>query len=187
MSITPKSIPQITREQLIARLSQSPAIPSFAIDIDRVFLVGIRGYYRDTMGRKGVNDRGIYDDAMFLVGQDHFSTYNANTDPSSPFKKHLATLRTGLWFYKLGTHGLNRPAAQRYQALVQAAPVTVDRDGEKSETGYFGINIHRGSINSTSSAGCQTIVPAQWPAFIATVKDQLAREGQKTIPYALIL
>lgn len=182
MGIIPKSVPQITREQLLARVPMLTREQTAG-----VFLVGIRGYYRDSMGRANVNDRGIYDDAMILVGHNHFSTYNANTDPSASFKKHLATLRPGIWSYKLGIHGLNRPAAQRYQALVQAAVVTVDRDGEKSDTGFFGINIHRGSTNSTSSAGCQTIVPAQWPSFIAAVKDQLSRAGQKTIPYALIL
>lgn len=179
MAISPKSRPQMSRSGLFAR-------PEVGKVKAPVFLVGVRGYYRDTMGRKGVNDRGLYDDALVLVGPDHFSTFNANTDPSQQYKKHLATLRTGLWCYKLGTHGLNRPAAQRYQALVQAAKVTVDRDGEGAETGFFGINIHRGGVNSTSSLGCQTVPPAQWDAFIANVKDQLARANQKVIPYLLI-
>ncbi|QUS39568.1 hypothetical protein RPMA_12515 [Tardiphaga alba] len=177
MSIVPKSLPQITRDALIAKVA--------GLKISQpVFLVGMRGYYLDTMGKPKVNDRGVYDDAMILVGPNHFSTYNANTDPSV-FRKHIASLRPGLWSYRLGIHGLSKPKAQQYQALVQADKVTVDRDGEGAETGYFGINIHRGGVNTTSSLGCQTIVPAQWPAFIANVKDQLARAGQKTIPYAL--
>ncbi|QUS40565.1 hypothetical protein RPMA_18275 [Tardiphaga alba] len=177
MSIVPKSLPQITRDALLAKVA--------ALKISQpVFLVGMRGYYLDTMGKPKVNDRGIYDDAMILVGPNHFSTYNANTDPSV-FRKHIASLRPGLWSYRLGIHGLSKPKSQQYQALVQADKVTVDRDGEGAETGFFGINIHRGGVNTTSSLGCQTIVPAQWPAFIANVKDQLARAGQKTIPYAL--
>lgn len=178
MSIIPKSIPQITRDALLAKIAP--------LKIKQpVFLVGMRGYYLDTMGKPKVNDRGIYDDAMILVGPNHFSTYNANTDPSYSYRKHLASLRPGLWTYKLGTHGLSRPKSQQYQALVQADKVTVDRDGEGADTGYFGINIHRGGVNTTSSLGCQTIVPQQWPVFIANVKDQLARANQKTIPYAL--
>lgn len=175
----PRNIPQITRESLL------PKVAALKIPLP-VYLVGVRGYYLDSMGVPGKNDRGIYDDAMILVGPNHFSTYNANTDPSYSYRKHLACLRTGLWSYKLGTHGLSRPKEQRYQALVQAGQVTVDRDGEGPDTGYFGINIHRGSTNTTSSLGCQTIPPPQWPAFIAAVKDQLTRAEQKTIPYALI-
>lgn len=148
-------------------------------------LVGIPGYYLDTMGKPGENDRGIYDDAIILISQEAHVTFNANTDPSS-FRKGIATLKPGLWQYKLGIHGLSKPANRRYEALVQAAPVTVHRDSQGDETGYFGINIHRGSYNSTSSLGCQTIFPDQWPAFIALVKSELKRTGLKTIPYLLV-
>lgn len=150
--------------------------------VDRVALVGCRGYYRRSVEE---NQRGVYDDAIFLITPETFAAFNANVDPSI-FRTHIATLRKGLWKYKLGTHGLNKPAAQRYTALVQAEKVTVDRDGEKSETGWFGINIHRGGVNGTSSLGCQTIVPDQWPAFIAMVKSELTRHGQKVLPYLLV-
>lgn len=170
----PRTIPQITLQDLSAMVS--------GLKISQpVYLVGLRGY--DAPEK---NARGIYDDAMILVGPNHLSTYNANTDPSYAFQKHLASLKPGLWEYKLGIHGLSKPEAQQYQALVQAAEVTVERDGEGLDTGFFGINIHRGGVNTTSSLGCQTIVPDQWPTFIENVKEQLARAGQKTIPYALI-
>ena len=67
------------------------------------------------------------------------------------------------------------------------------RDGSPPcpDTGYFGVNIHRGGTSTTSSEGCQTLPPAQWPAFIAAAQDQARRvQGGKwkrvTIPYALI-
>jgi lysozyme len=55
----------------------------------------------------------------------------------------------------------------------------------------FGINIHRGGWNGTSSEGCQTIPPDQWPAFIATVTDQVKRLAgagwrRETITYVLL-
>lgn len=151
---------------------------------DAVAIVGIRGYYRDTMGRPGVNDRGIYDDALFIVSPSAFVSFNGNVDPSVE-RKAIAVLQPGVWRYKIGIHGLSRPAAQRYKALVQAGSVTVLRDQGGHDTGMFGINIHRGGINGTSSLGCQTIPPSQWPAFIALVESELKRAGQATVPYVL--
>lgn len=148
-------------------------------------LVGIRGYYKDSMGKKGVNDRGIYDDAIFLVAPECFLAFNGNCDPGY-YKHRVANLKEGVWQYKIGIHGLSKPAPKRYKALVQAAPVTVIRDQVGPDTGYFGINIHRGGANSVSSAGCQTIVPEQWPSFILSVELQMKKIGQKTIPYLLI-
>ena len=63
--------------------------------------------------------------------------------------------------------------------------MTVSRDGENGETGYFGINIHRGGANTTSSLGCQTIYPDQWEAFFALVKGEMKRAGQAVVPYLL--
>jgi len=150
-----------------------------------VALVGIRGYYLDTMGEPAKNDRGIYDDAILLVSREAHIAYNANCDPSA-FRPGIANLKAGIWQYRLGIHGLSKPVSRQYEALVQAAAVTVSRDGRGDETGWFGINIHRGSYNSTSSLGCQTIYPDQWQAFIATVKSEMKRAGVKVIPYLLV-
>lgn len=175
----PPARPRATREQVVARLAAAGVGTAVA-------LVGARGYYRDTMGAPGRNDRGIYDDALFVVSPETFAAFNANTDPTAQPRPRLAVLRAGLWRYKVGIHGLNRPAAQRYTALVQAADVTVDRDVTGADTGLFGINIHRGGNGTTSSLGCQTIPPVQWPAFIALVQQELKRHGQKEIPYLLL-
>lgn len=151
---------------------------------DPVALLGVRGYYRDTMGEPGRNDRGIYDDALFLSSPSCHVAFNANTDPSIA-RKGVAVLAPGLWRYKVGIHGLSKPAELQYRALVQAAEVTVFRDGQGPDTGWFGINIHRGSREATSSLGCQTVYPTQWDAYIALVQDQLARFAQISIPYLL--
>jgi lysozyme len=146
---------------------------------DAVVLIGKRGWYA-----KNDNERGIYDDAIFFHSPSGVIIFNANTDPTCfgfnpSVGKGFASLKTGLWRYKIGQHRDIRPA------LVQAEPVTIRRDGGKEETGYFGINIHPGSYNSTSSEGCQTIWPDQWQAFIHLVVGELKRYEQTSVQYLL--
>jgi lysozyme len=152
---------------------------------DDFALLGVRGYYLYSMGAAGVNDRNIYDDAIMLVTPTAYVTFNANTDPGA-FRTGIANLKPGVWRYKVGTHNISKPPEQRYTALVQAAPVTVVRDGQGEQTGWFGINIHRGGYTRTSSLGCQTIPPSQWGAFIALVKEEMRRHGRPEIPYVLM-
>jgi len=173
---TPPARPQQSREETARILAARGVVAPVAI-------LGVRGYYKRTAGDPTRNDRGIYDDALFVVTPSTYATFNANTDPSADYRPGLACLRPGLWWYKVGTHGLSRPPAQRYTALVQAGPVTVDRDGEGPDTGWFGINIHRGATRSTSSLGCQTIPPSQWPEFIELVRTAA---GKREIPYLLV-
>lgn len=161
-----------------------------------LIVVGQRGYYRDTMGAPKVNDRGIYDDAIFLTSPSAFAAFNANTDPSiyrkgqgSGAKKGIATLKPGAWF----VHRFDKHKG-KYLALCQRlGPVTVTRDGDPpyDDTGMFGINIHRGGYSTTSSEGCQTIHPDQWESFISLAVDQARRyHGEQwnnvVIPYVLL-
>jgi hypothetical protein len=159
-------------------------------------IIGIRGYYFNTLGSPLSNDRNIYDDALFVYSDNAYVSYNANTDPSSyregvgsGAQKGMPHLKPGVYFsYRLGLH------RGEYLALVQqVAPVTVIRDGKPpyEETGYFGINIHKGSLNTTSSLGCQTIYPSQYESFINNVKDQAmrffgSRWNATAIPYILL-
>jgi hypothetical protein len=161
-----------------------------------LIVTGIRGYYKNTMGAPGVNDRGIYDDALFIDTPSVTAAYNGNTDPSRYKKgrgtgenKGMAVLKPGAWFaHQFDLHN------GKYLALCQrAAVVTVIRDGDPpyEDTGWFGINIHRGSYNATSSLGCQTIHPDQWPSFIGLAVDQSKRYygqnwKQKIVPYILL-
>lgn len=191
--LVPASKPQMTREALLAKIKQSH--PNFTPPL--FFVAGIRGYYLDSMGEKGSNDRCLYDDAIFLVGKTGIVAFNANTDPSA-FKRGIASLVPGVWpVYKFDKH--RGQTAAPYLALCQrAGNVKVLRDGKEGgkpteDIGSFGINIHRGGSFTTSSLGCQTIPPAQYDGpegFIATAQA-MAKEanGEKyaEIEYTYVL
>ena len=175
----PPSRPQQAKSKTQALLTKA------RVD-DAVALVGIRGYYRDSMGVPGENDRGIYDDAIFLVSPNAYAAFNANTDPSVR-RAGIAVLKPGVHRYRKGKHGLSKPGGG-YPALRPANPaeeLPVTRDGQGDSMG-IAINIHRGGYNSTSSEGCQTIYPSQWESFISLLYSEMDRAGQKTIPYLLV-
>lgn len=183
----PKSRPQKSKdstERLLRSAGVDPAVNPCA-------LMGVRGYYLDTMGKKGANDVGIYDDAIFFVSPNAYLSVNANTDPSV-LKQNVSTLKPGLYLYRKGKHGLSKPGGG-YPAF---RPATKDEELPTSrfnaKTGkYFdstgvAINIHKGGYNTTSSLGCQTVYPDQWLSFQTLAYSEMDRYGQKTIPYLLI-
>ncbi len=155
--------------------------------VTRLSVVGVRGYYNNSMGKKNVNDRGIYDDGIFVISPDTFTSFNGNTDPSVRYKTGRAMLRAPQRVvYKPGYHGYGRRSG--HPAFRQENDVVVRRDGgvgngtpigdgyfKDSRESRFWINLHRGGRASTSSAGCQTVPPNQWPAFYALVRLQLDR------------
>lgn len=192
-TIIPGSRPRLSAEELNAK------IQPYNVDRQRypLIVVGIRGYYKNDMGAPGVNDRGIYDDALFIDTPSGTVAFNGNTDPTGYRRgrgtgstKGMASLKNGAWYvHKFAKH------KGQYLALCQrAGDVTVMRDGDPdyADTGSFGINIHRGAPNSTSSLGCQTIHPSQWESFIATAVDQAKRYygddewKNKIVPYILL-
>ena len=176
--IVPPSQPRVS-PQVVERIARTLGK---AYD---VVLVAFRGYYRDTMGEKGKNDIGVYDDAIVLVSPNVFLAVNANTDPSI-HRKGIATLVPGIHLYRKGRHGISRgpgyPALRPANAR-EALPVT--RHGREGVFDGIAINIHKGSYHSTSSEGCQTVYPPQWDGFIKTVYSEMDRYGQKEIPYIL--
>ena len=189
----PAARPRASRSELIAAVHATYPAYDFT---DRLTVVGVRGYYRDTLGAVGRNDRAIYDDALFIVSDDAFVAFNANTDPSGYRKGKGASAAKGMASLDAGLYRVHRFDLHRgqYLALCQrAGQVTVTRDGDPpyQDTGMFGINIHRGGVNGTSSEGCQTLPPDQWPAFIATAQDQAKRVNgaswkSEVVPYVLL-
>jgi lysozyme len=191
IEMIPSSKPKASREKVLAAAytawrKQFPKDP-----LPEMFVVGMRGYYLDTMGKPGANDRGIYDDAIFVFGKDGtFASFNANTDPSA-FRKGVASLMPGWHPYKPGNHGISRPGggypAFRPNTKGEALPVT--RDGESSVPSKrpgIAINIHKGGRTTTSSLGCQTLHPDQWDAFYALTRLEMSRAGVRGFWYGLL-
>lgn len=184
MAIVPNSRPKMSKEDVLKELA------AFNLDAYPVKVLGIRGYYKQTMGNPLKNDRGIYDDAMFIVAPDMFASFNANTDPSIS-RTGIATLvAPQIVLYKVGIHGISGKNPR--QAFRQASfGISVTRDDKEgafkdSAKSPFWIDIHDGGNNTTSSEGCQTIVKSQWTAFNESLKLQLKINKQTIFPYALI-
>jgi lysozyme len=165
-------------ERLILPLQKHPNYRA----TDKVACVIIRGYRRDTMGKAGRNDVGMYDDAAFWLAGDHFSAWNANSDPSrlgwnQRAGQYMARLRPGVWRFRRWKH------KGQYAAFGQGGnPVSIDRvrqDGTIAKTvkGCFGINLHKGGVVGTSSEGCLTIPISHWLSFQSAGYDLLDRHG----------
>jgi lysozyme len=169
--------PKQSREQ-VGELVESLDVP--------VALLAVRGYYKKQGKNKKSNDINIYDDAMFVWSANGHYAFNANTDPSVT-RPGIATLKPGVWQYRLGIHNITKAKSRQYPALVQAAPVTVIRRGKGEDTGWFGINIHRGSRTSTSSLGCITLPPdGNWDSFYTLIKTEMSRAKVSRVPLVLV-
>src|SRR5690606_1532977 len=99
----PVSVPN-TRPRLSSQ-ELGEIISPFNLDRDRfpLLIVGIRGYYRKSLGNPESNDRNIYDEAIFIDSPHVSASYNGNTDPSifrkgtgSGSGKGIARLKAGL-------------------------------------------------------------------------------------------
>ena len=143
-----------------------------------------------------------FDDAMLVIhrsnGGHSIRKFEITTDPGkfwleNPENKNgTAILIPGQYLatWKIGLH------RGQYEALVQTRPVRVWRDSNRdavldynaqvSETGIFGINVHRSNPKDASvqvdkwSAGCQVFARA---ADFDTFMDLCRRSVDKTGPF----
>jgi hypothetical protein len=174
--VIPPSRPKQTRKQTEAIIKGINA---------PVVILGVRGYYKSMGPNSKANDINIYDDALFVWSANGYMTFNANTDPSIR-RPRVAKLKAGIWHYRLGIHNITKAKKHQYPALVQAAPVTVVRQDAGEDTGWFGINIHRGGRSTTASLGCVTLPIAQYDGFFNLVKAELARAKISRVPFVLV-
>ena len=139
-------------------------------------------------------------DTFILVNGDTTTEYSCTTRPGSYYLLHLlnpngaAVLKAGQYLdtWILGLH------RGKYEAWVQAKPVTVYRDqdldmqaeeGGKEDKGLFGIDIHRSNEFTLSklvdkySAGCQVFAnPENFRNFV----ELSHKSGQKYFTYTLL-
>lgn len=173
---------RISQEEAQQYLKKATALPGSGT----VMVLAIRGYYLNSQGAPGENDRGIYDDAFILIGPNYFQTFNANTDPRK-HEKGIAQLLPGWHSFRQGWHGYGK--ASGHQAFRCSNPDEVSpvlRDGQNGIQKGFTINLHSGGYTNTNSAGCQTVQKDQWSEFQKEAYRLMNAEGQKHLPYLLI-
>lgn len=168
-------VPKMTRTELLQKIAGRLDPVK-----EKVCIIGIRGYYANTYGRSGVNDRGFYDDAIFVLTDETMAAFSANTDPAQ-YRKGIATLLPGLYDVERHRHH------GRYDAF-QIIKDRVSRDGQPGEifTGRHGINFHFGGERSTWSEGCQTLRKADFFSFRRIVADSMTRHEKRSVKYLLI-
>lgn len=166
----PPSRPKASLAVVAAAAEKQWALDNPGIPFPRWYVLAVRSYYDASIAPAG-NNINAYDDAFFVVSPEAFNSYNGNTDPTrygwNPnADKYMARV-------KIGCHKMvKRRHRNKYQAYGQGGNmITVERikkDGSIAitETGNnFGIDIHPGGDNGTSSEGCLTLPKTQWPSF----------------------
>lgn len=150
--------------------------------------------------RSDANNPDKFDDLIGLVEKDNLVLFSGTTNPGTHWLKNLlnpkgaALLKPNQYLntYQLGLH------QGKYLALCQRKPVTVYRDANKNgiaeetavtDTGLFGINIHRANPSAVSSiidkwsAGCQVLNdPIDFNFLIKRCKES----GLKEFTYTLL-
>jgi lysozyme len=176
----------------LGRLSQADAnryvLTATQPHHDPVKVIAIRGYFKDSMGKKGTNDRGIYDDAIILMGPNYFKTFNGNTDNRLE-AKGKAMLLPGWHLFKPGWHGYGKASGHAaFRTANDREVLPVLRDGQVGIKEGVTINFHSGGFTNTNSDGCQTVTKTdnQWLEFHRDAMKLLRLEGQKILPYLLL-
>lgn len=161
-------------------------------------LIGVRSNNRD---------ENQFNDVLCVLfqvdGKQHCYQFDMTADPGIFYRENpinvngTAQVVPGHYrsCWKIGTH------RGQYKALIQVGDMTVYRDNnhnaeldgtDDTQTGLFGINLHRANPNSLStqvdrwSAGCQVIAdPVDFELLMALVKKSAQFYGDK-LSYTLL-
>lgn len=150
-----------------------------------VKVVAIRGYYKDSMGEAGKNDRGIFDDAFAVSGPGYFKTFNGNTDPRK-FGAGIGMLLPGVHYFKKGLHGFAHGPYPAFRTANIKEILPVLRDGQFGIRDGVTINLHKGGVYNTNSIACQTVQAEEWLEFQKDVYKLMQDNSQRELPYILI-
>lgn len=199
--------PQIEQREVLERLEarRQLFVPFGGFDACPIKLLGVRGYFLDSLGEPGQNDRGIYDDAIIICSPTAYATFLANVDPSVTRDKVAVLEPEQVVQYRPGMHRPN--SASGHMAWRQDSPVIVRRDNYIRPIGFksdewgislgnglwtdrgfsdrFWINLHRGGRNTTSSLGCQTIQLSDWTSFYLLLKREQQVHNVPVVHYCL--
>lgn len=173
----------------------------------KVKVVAVRDYKKVD----GSNKVGAYDDAIFVLAPGVNRFFKSNSDPSrlgwNPgVNKPFAQLSIGLHYFIKGYHKGRYPAFRQPDKSIQSQVKILENSGLKksdadfkvirsygngdsrnyTETGYYAINIHKGTDYGTSSWGCQTLTPSDWEVFKKLTYDEMIKYKQLVLPYNLI-
>ncbi len=150
--------------------------------------------------RSAANKPNEFDDLIGLVANGKIAWFTGTTNPGTHWLKNImnpkgtALLKPGQYIdtWEIGLH------QGKYEAFKQVKPVTVFRDKDLddiaeetavTDTGLFGINIHRANEKAISrlidkwSAGCQVL---NNPADFKTLLDEAKASKKKAFTYTLL-
>lgn len=167
-------------------------------------LFGLEGYYLNSIGEKGKNDRNTFDDVIAVISERMFLTVNANLDPTNRKEGHGSNREKGMATIHYGVHEdayAIGPHRSIFPAIRQVGKVIVRRDADDQvpkdqllfiddqmyylEIGdHQALNFHPSGLRSTGSLGCQTIPRGfQWDLFIQAVVSESKRLKQDRFTY----
>jgi hypothetical protein len=187
-----------TKEQIEAAIKSKGYVWFEGVKDYDLNIVGVRN---SATGNKVTN---VFDDTMTVSykvnGQWVIKQWPCTTDPGTKGVKEfhnangVARLVEGQY---RGSHTIGLHQG-KYEALKQAKPVKVYRDANKdmtydeskTETGVFGINIHKAGVDSTYvenwSEGCQVFKKsADFDSFMVIAKEAAKVHGS-SFTYTLI-
>lgn len=199
--------PAITHEQALKLVRRSGQL---GLNFDKFpagFFLTIRGYYRDSLGAKGKNDVGMYDDMLAWVSEKDILPIQGNTDPSrvgwnGSLGKPFAMLVPGVWYFIRGPHKGRQPCFRQpteenaqdfripgkgYFTVYRAKGQNqISQHTAPTESGYFAINIHDGGDENTSSWGCLTAPSKTFIPWATEIWARTREKKQDVLPMLLL-